>query len=317
MPTAERAARRRRLALRLFGIGLAALTAWLVAEIVRQTDWPAVQLALRQRRAADLVLIAALALASHALYGVIDILGARALLLRLPRRRVWLTATSSYACNLNLGSLLGAAALRFKLYGRQGVAVADISRLIATSVAANWIGHLVLFAGLPLWGGTAVLAQWTGWAGAYGLSVAAALLVALYLLACRSAREWSVRGYRFRFPPWRLGLSQTVIAAANWALMGALLQRCLGDGADYATTLAALLIAAVAGAAMHIPGGWGVLDYVILKSLSGGLDPHRLVAGVLVYRAAYYLLPLMLASLSIGWLLRAPPPQEPLAGGTA
>ena len=50
---------------------------------------------------------------------------------------------------------------------------------------------------------------------------------------------------------------------------------------------AALLIAAVAGAAMHIPGGWGVLDFVILKSLSGGLDPHRIVAGVLVYRAAY------------------------------
>lgn len=307
--SAERTARRRRLALRVVGFGLVALTVWLVAEIVRETDWQAVQAALRQRHAADIALIAGLALASHALYGFIDIFGARALHLRLPRRRVWLTATSSYACNLNLGSLLGAAALRFKLYGRQGVGVADISRLIATSIAANWMGHLILFASLPLWGGSAVLAHWTGRAGAYALSFGAALVVAAYLLACWRASEWSVRGYRFRFPPWRLGLSQIVVAAANWALMGWLLQRCVGAGADYASTLAALLIAAVAGAAMHIPGGWGVLDYVILKSLSGGLDPHRIVAGVLVYRAAYYLLPLLLAAASITWLLHRPPPR--------
>lgn len=307
MRRAERAAQRRRLALRVLGAGLVGLTIWLVVQIVRDTDWQAVQAALRQRRTVDLVLIAAMALASHALYGFIDIFGARALQLRLPRRRVWLIATSSYACNLNLGSLLGAAALRFKLYGRQGVAVADISRLIATSIAANWMGHLLLFASLPLWGGSAVLAQWTGRAGAYGLSAGAALVVAAYLLACRRAQEWSVRGHRFRFPPWRLGLAQAVVAAANWALMGWLLQRCVGAGADYASTLAALLIAAVAGAAMHIPGGWGVLDFVILKSLSGGLDPHRIVAGVLVYRAAYYLLPLLLAAASITWLLRRPP----------
>lgn len=309
MRSAERTARRRRLALRVVGFGLVALTVWLVAEIVRETDWQAVQAALRQRHAADIALIAGLALASHALYGFIDIFGARALHLRLPGRRVWLTATSSYACNLNLGSLLGAAALRFKLYGRQGVGVADISRLIATSIAANWMGHLILFASLPLWGGSAVLAHWTGRAGAYGLSFGAALVVAAYLLACWRASEWSVRGYRFRFPPWRLGLSQIVVAAANWALMGWLLQRCVGEGADYASTLAALLIAAVAGAAMHIPGGWGVLDYVILKSLSGELDPHRIVAGVLVYRAAYYLLPLLLAAASVTWLLHRPPPR--------
>ncbi|WP_257389278.1 lysylphosphatidylglycerol synthase transmembrane domain-containing protein [Tahibacter caeni] len=313
MRTAETAARRRRLILRVLGFGLFAVTAWLVAEIVRETDWPAVLAALRRREAADLVLIAALALASHALYGCIDVIGARALRLRLPRRRVWLTATGSYACNLNLGSLVGAAALRFKLYGRQGVAAADISRMIAISVAANWMGHLALFATLPLWGGLAVLARWTGRAGALGLCLVAAAAVALYLLACWRAREWNVRGYRFRFPRWRLGLSQIAVAAANWALIGAVLQRCLGDGADYAATLAALLIAAVAGAAVHVPGGWGVLDYVILKSLAGSLDAHRIVAGVLVYRAAYYLLPLALAALSIAWLLRRAPPSAAAA----
>jgi uncharacterized membrane protein YbhN (UPF0104 family) len=295
----------RRYGLRVLGVAFIGLTVWLVTQIVRETDWPAVGAALRSRSAATLAFIAVAALASHALYGLLDVLGARALKLRLPRHRVWLTATSSYACNLNLGSLVGAAALRFKLYGRQGVAVADISRLLALSMASNWLGYLLLLASLPLWASTQALARWTGAWGALGIHAAAAFAVALYLYACAKQKTWTLRGHAFQFPPWRLALAQIGVGAANWALMGAVLMLCLGDGIAYASALTALLVAAIAGAVTHVPGGWGVLDYVILKSLAGSIDAHRVVAGVLVYRAAYYLLPLALAPASIAWLLRS------------
>lgn len=295
----------RRYGLRVLGVVFIGLTLWLVTQIVRETDWPAVGSALRSRSVTALAFIAIAALASHALYGLLDVLGARALKIRLPRRRVWLTATSSYACNLNLGSLVGAAALRFKLYGRQGVAVADISRLLALSMASNWLGYLLLLASLPLWASTQALARWTGVPGAIAISVAAALAVALYLYACAQQRTWTLRGHAFQFPAWRLALAQIGVGAANWALMGAVLTLCLGDGIAYASALTALLVAAIAGAVTHVPGGWGVLDFVILKSLAGSIDAHRVVAGVLVYRAAYYLLPLALAPASIAWLLRS------------
>lgn len=294
----------RRYGLRVLWLGLATFTLWLVADIVRDTDWRAVKTALQARPWTALATIAVAALASHALYGLLDVLGAQTLGIDLPRRRVWLTATSSYACNLNLGSLVGAAALRFKLYGRQGVATADVSRLIALSMAANWLGYLALLASLPLWAPAHALTRWTGEGIAIAVSAAAAIAVALYLIACVRATQWRFRTHEFRFPPWRLALVQITVGAANWALMGFVLQRALGHDVAYAQTLAALLVAAIAGAVAHVPGGWGVLDYVIVKSLDGSLEAHLAVAGVLVYRAAYYLLPLALAPLSIAWLLR-------------
>lgn len=292
----------RRYGLRLLWIGFALLTVWLVADIVRVTDWSAVTKALQSRRGSALALIAVAALASHTLYGFLDVLGAHALGIDLPRRRVWLTATSSYACNLNLGSVVGAAALRFKLYGKQGVATADVSRLLALSMASNWLGYLALLASLPLWAPARALTRWAGEGIAIGVSLGAAVVVAAYLVACVRQTRLHVRGHAFRFPAWRLAIVQITIAATNWALMGLVLKLSLGDGVPYAQTLAALLVAAIVGAITHVPGGWGVLDYVIVKSFAGSADAHIVVAGVLVYRAAYYLLPLMLAPVSIAWL---------------
>lgn len=305
-PRAADSARARwlRLALRVLGVALLALTAWLITQIVRETDWNAVLGALRARPAGALAAIAGLALASHALYGLLDVLGAQSLQLQLARRRVWLTAVSSYACNLNLGSLIGAAALRYRLYTRQGVAVADVSRLIALSMAGNWLGYLVLLASLPLWAPKAALARWLGEGGALAISAGALLLIAVYAYACVRRWRWQLRGHVFEFPDWRLAAGQIGVGAANWALMGCVLMLCLGPAAAYGQTLTALLVAAIAGAVAHVPGGWGVLDFVIVRSLAGVADAHLLVAGVLVYRAAYYLLPLLIAPFSIAWLVR-------------
>lgn len=294
----------RRHGMRVLGIALVALMIWLLVQIVRETDWNAVLAALRRRPAPMLVLIAAAALTSHAVYGLLDVLGARALQLRLPPWRVWLTATSSYACNLNFGSLVGAAALRFRLYGRQGVAAADVSRLIALSMASNWLGFLLLLASLPLWSAPRALSRWTGSSLAFALSLAAGCMVGLYFYACARRLRWQLRGYDWQFPHWHLAFAQVAVGAVNWALMAALLWLCLDRLAAYDQTLAALLVAAIAGAVTHVPGGWGVLDFIIVRSLAASADAHLLVAGVVVYRAAYYLLPLLLAPLSIAAVSR-------------
>jgi uncharacterized membrane protein YbhN (UPF0104 family) len=40
----------------------------------------------------------------------------------------------------------------------------------------------------------------------------------------------------------------------------------------------------------HVPGGWGVLEYITTTSLSGG----EVLAGIVLFRAVYYLVPLLL-----------------------
>lgn len=273
-------------------IALAAL--WFAWRQLSQTDWPAVGRALLARPAASLAMVAALALASHGLYALLDVVGARRLGLALPAWRVWRTATVSYALNLNLGALVGGVGSRYRLYLHQGVSLGDTTRVIAMSMAGNWVGFGLLLSTAWAWGDDHLLSRWVGAGGAVALSAVLAALALAYFVACARATTWRWRGRRFEFPPLRAGLLQAGIGAANWALMGAILWLCL-QAVRYPDALGALLAAAVAGAATHVPGGWGVLDYVLVATLGRDASRHELVAAVLVYRAAYYLLPLAIA----------------------
>lgn len=312
--TADAAARARPWWRRAAWAAVAVFAVFLLWNMLGEVDWPAVRAALQRRPVWELALIVVAALAGHAVYGLLDVVGAASLGLALPRRRVWRIAVLSYACNLNLGSLIGAAALRYRLYGAEGVAAADVSRLLALSMASNWLGYLVLLATLPLWPAGTVLAQWIGAIAATALSLGAGLVVAGYFFACARRISWRLRGHVFRFPPWLYALAQVTAALLSWALMAAALTLALGGLAGYAQALGALLVAAIAAAVTHVPGGWGVLDFVLVRSLGGKAEASALIAAVLVYRAAYYLLPLALAaaSLLLPWrraaALRAPRP---------
>jgi uncharacterized membrane protein YbhN (UPF0104 family) len=291
MRSAESARRRW---LRWVWAAIAAAAAWFAWRQFAQTDWNAVGRALARHSPWTLAGVGALALASHGLYALLDVVGARQLGLRPRGWRIWRTATVSYAFNLNLGALIGGVGSRYRLYLQQDVSLGDTTRLIALSMAGNWIGYAALLATMATWGDGHLLSRWTGTRGALALSVGLALSVLAYFIACARGFTWHLRGRRFAFPPLPMALLQSGIGTANWTLMGCILWLCLPP-VPYPDALGALLAAAVAGAATHVPGGWGVLDYVLVSTLHQSASRHELVAAVLVYRAAYYLLPLVIA----------------------
>jgi len=276
-------------------LAIAAAALWFAWRQLSNTDWSAVGRALTQRDAGVLAAVFALALASHALYAMLDVVGARTVGLKLPAPRVWRTAAVSYALNLNLGALVGGVASRYRLYLEQGASLAEVTRVIALSMAGNWIGYSLLLALGFLWADDDLLARWVGDGGAVAIMLALGVAVLAWFAACARRARWTLRGREFAFPPLPCALAQAGIGAGNWMLMGAILWLCLPEGVRYAEALGALLAAAVAGAATHVPGGWGVLDYVLVHSLQARAPRHELVAAVLVYRAAYYLLPLAIA----------------------
>lgn len=297
MSAAEAASGRRRggAALQWLWYAFGALVLVLVWRVASHLDWREVGAALAQRRGAELALIAAVAIASHALYGLLDAVARDYAGHRIARWRCWLSATVCYALGLNLGALVGGVGLRYRLYQRQGADAAAASRVIGASIAANWVGYLGLFALLPLWASLDALTRWVGRGAALALSLAAALLFVGYVVACARQPRVRLRGRELQFPPLRTALLQIAVAAANWALMGCVLALSLGGEVGYGDALAVLLVAAVAGVVTHVPGGWGVLDFVVVSMLSHQVAVPTLVAGVLVYRAAYYLLPLALS----------------------
>ncbi|KQP11830.1 lysylphosphatidylglycerol synthase domain-containing protein [Pseudorhodoferax sp. Leaf267] len=258
-------------------------------------DWRGAWEALQRYPFALLAGVLGLATASHVLYGCFDLIGRRHTRHGLPWWQSWSIGVTSYAFNLNLGSLVGGVGMRARLYAKAGLDEATISQVVALSLATNWLGYGVLAGGLFAAGAVTLPADAP--IGAMALRALGVLMLALaagYVAACafNKGREWSIRGRRVHLPSVPLALLQLAMAAANWALMGGAMSLLLGHEVPYATALAVLMAASVVGVVIPIPSGLGVLEAVYLALLSGTVPHGRVMGAVLAYRALYYLLPL-------------------------
>jgi glycosyltransferase 2 family protein len=264
----------------------------------RDVDWAAVRESIGRHRGSTLLLAVVLAALSHGLYGCFDQIGRSYAGHRLARARVAMIAFVSYAFNLNMGSLIGGVGFRYRLYSRFGLDNATITRVMGLSIAANWLGYLVV-AGVVF--SLRVVAVPPGWEiGTDGLQWVGFGLLALaigYLAACGFARRrsWSVRGHEILLPSLRMATLQMAIAAANWLVIGALIYVLLRRQVPYPAVLAVFLVSAVAGVIAHVPAGLGVIEVVFVTMLGHVVPRPELIAALLSYRAVYYLVPLVVA----------------------
>ncbi len=293
----ERHPRLRRAARIGFYAFLAAVTVLLV-RAARAVDWAQVGAAIAGYGAGTLTLALLLTATSYLVYCGYDLAARRYAHHALPARRVMAIAFTSYAFALNVGALVGGAGFRLRLYSRSGLGVAAITRIIGFSVATNWLGY-VLLAGALFASGLLQPPQELklGQPALRAIGAAMLALVPAYLVACHVAhgRVFHFGRHHFRLPSPALALVQLVLASVNWALMGAIVWLLL-PSLPYPLVLATLLLGAVATALMHIPAGIGVLEAVFVAVLGSMAPQAAVLAALLVYRACYYLLPLLAAS---------------------
>lgn len=280
------------------------LVAWLLFRQARAVEWPEVLRALRALPPGALAVAGALALLSHCAYGTFDLIGRHCTGHRLCRGTTLGIAMTSYAFTLNLGSLIGGVGVRYRLYARRKVDTGTIGQVVATSVLTNWVGYLLLAAVLPWVWQPPPLAGWTTalwhWQ-AGGAALGAVALAYIGLCAVRSGRALTLRGHAFPLPRWPVALWQVAVSAANWMLMGAALWTVLQGQVSYPAALATVQLGAVAGLVLRVPAGLGVLEAVGVALLAGGtLGQDKVLAALLAYRALYYLVPLVLASVALG-----------------
>ena len=284
----------RRWLLRALVLGFFAWVAWFGVRHALAVDWPGVGRAITGTPLPVLLQAAALAAASHALYSCFDLLGRHYTGHGLPVRQVMAVNFISYAFNLNLGSLVGGVALRLRMYSRLGLKGPVITQVVSLSMLTNWLGYFVL-------GGFVFLAhplplppQWRlGTLGLKALGAGMLVLAGAWLGLCLRARrrEFCVRGHALMLPPPRMAALQVAMSCTNWALMGGMVAVLLQGRLPFATVLAVLLVAAVAGVITHVPAGLGVLEAVFVALLSHRVPATHLLGALLVYRALYYLLP--------------------------
>jgi uncharacterized membrane protein YbhN (UPF0104 family) len=286
---------------RVLWIALAVAVLGLIGWRARDIEWGEVLAAVRELPASTLAHAAAIAIAAYAAYVSYDLLARRHVGHRLDVWRTAAVAAVCFAFNLNLGALVGGVALRYRLYGRLGLGVPMVTRILGFSLLTNWIGYAAL-AGAAFASGLIDLADDAPISDATLRAVGVLLMMvaAGYLAACRWSRRrrWHVRGHTFELPRARMALLQVAASVTHWSLVAAVLTVLLQGKIGYVTVLGALLLSSVAGVVTHIPAGLGVIEAVFLSLLAGAHPVNQLLAALFAYRAVFYLGPLVLAGLT-------------------
>ncbi len=276
------------------------LVAYLLVTQARAIQWGDVFDAVRKRPLQSLWLAAIPAAASYALYSSFDLLGRHLTRHALRWREVAGITFISYAFNLNLGSLIGAAVMRYRLYSRHGLNADAIARIIGTSIFTNWLGYLAVAGFIFLWSPLQMPPQWK--IDSLGLHVLGGILLATvvaYLVMCIffSERRLVVRGHVLTIQRLRFALLQLLMSCANWLLIASVIYLLLEREIAFTDVLCVFLITVVASLIVHVPAGLGVIEAVFVALLSHRMPSSELLAALLMYRAIYYLIPLALAVL--------------------
>jgi hypothetical protein len=188
---------------------------------------------------------------------------------------------------------VGGVGFRYRLYSQLGLKNSVITRIVSMSMLTNWLGYKLLAGLLFIVHPLKLPPAWH--MGNHGLQWVGALLVAIsagYIAACVywGDHVWDWRGHELYLPPWRMALLQYLISCVNWSLMAAVIWVLLEQRIHYADVLTVLLIGAIAGVIAHVP----LLSHVV--------SSERLIGALLGYRAVYYILPLLIASLMYLWM---------------
>jgi uncharacterized membrane protein YbhN (UPF0104 family) len=284
---------------RVLSVLFFAVVIWLLVRYGRNIDWDDVLDAVRETPRPALLAAIGLAAASHLLYSCFDLIGRRYTGHNLRTITVMAVTFVSYAFNLSIGSLVGGVGFRYRLYSRLGLKNAVITRIVSMSMLTNWLGYKLLAGFLFLVHPLALPPSWK--MGNHGLQWLGAglMLISLgYIVACARSgdRVWSIKGHEFYLPPWRMAVLQMAVSCLNWSLMAGVIYVLLGQRIAYTDVLTVLLIGAIAGVVAHVPAGLGVFEFVFIALLSHLVPEGRLLAALLGYRAIYYIVPLIAAT---------------------
>lgn len=207
-------------------------------------------------------------------------------------------------------SMLSGGAVRCRLYFQHGLNAADVARM---SVFVS----LALGCALPPLAAVAALVHVGAAAGALhlppswvvGIAIGVLVFYALIMLLLAFkrlptqptpyTRLFHFGRWHFRLPNIVLSLMQLVITLLDVICAATVLYLLIPGDLPFMTFLLVYLLALATGVLSHVPGGFGVFEAIVLTAFAGQVGVTPLTAALLLYRAIYVLLPLILACLTL------------------
>jgi phosphatidylglycerol lysyltransferase len=237
---------------------------------------------------------------SYAALMVVEALALRHTLQRVPWRVSSATSFVAYAVGHNIGlAALSGGAIRLRLYGLRGVAASDIAVVSGFCAVTTGLGLLALSAFSllvePAEAGVVLhISRDVAYASGLVLSMALAGYFAWSGLRRTPLVVWQ---WHVRLPTLGISTGQLAASIVDLSCAAAALYVVLPEAAhiSYAAFLAVFVLSVVAASATGIPGGLGVLEYVVVLALPD-VPTEQLLGRLLAFRIIYYIVPLALAA---------------------
>jgi glycosyltransferase 2 family protein len=299
-------------AISLAVLGVAGFTLY---QLLHDADFGKVATLLKSQPIDQIAIAGAFVVAGYITLTFYDLFALRA----IGRHKVpYSVAALASFTSFTIGHSLGAAVvtgglIRLRIYSAWGLTVVDIAKIAFITGMTFWLGNALLLGGATMYAPEAAtgidhLPSWIN--EAIGLSGLVAIGCYLVWLAPQ-ARAVGRATWRIVLPNLRLTLVQIGIGALDLALVTMAMYTLLPSDpvVPFSTILVVFLTATLLGTVSHAPGGLGVIEATMLIGLPQ-FQREELLAALLTFRAVYFVLPVLLATLTLGlrelWMLARP-----------
>jgi hypothetical protein len=289
----------------LLSIAIIAVAATALVHILRHIHLDQVVAAMRRAHGDDIAWASVFVAGGYLTLTFYDLFALRTIgWAAIPYRVAMLASFTSYAIGHNVGaSVLTGGAVRYRIYSAWGLDAIAVTKLCFVAGLTFWLGNAtVLGLGIAYVPDAAsAVDQLPTWFNRGLAFVILAVLASYVIWVWRRPRVIGRRGWKVTLPDGPLTLLQIGIGIVDLACCALAMYMLLPVEPHIGfVTLAVIFVAAtLLGFASHAPGGLGVFDAAMLVAL-WQFDKHKLLAGLLLFRLLYYVVPLLFSLLILG-----------------
>jgi uncharacterized membrane protein YbhN (UPF0104 family) len=277
---------------------------WFVSKKLKGVTWEEVKLGFDSLPTIHIIAALALTAINYLILTGYDWIAIRFMRKRLSFPRMMAGAIVGYASGNVLGWLFGGNAARYRMYSKWGFSTLEIIGLVSILSVTFWLGLFLLagiaFIALPIHLPPSVEEHFKIETKLFGnIELSQHMFgyiflgcVIAYLAACLLIRKpIHFKGMSISLPPFKLSAMQLVVSALDFLLATTTLYVLLPPD------IVAYLTAQIAAVLTHVPGGYGLLEGILIAFLEGPTADRTgsIVAAVIMFRIIYYLIPFCVA----------------------
>ena len=222
----------------------------------------------------------------------------------VPYRVAAFASFTSYSIGHNIGAtVFSGGAIRYRIYSFWGLRLLDIAKLCFVTGLTFWLGNITVLGLGMAWAPAAASAvdDLPPWLNRAVALAALVLLVGYVIYVAVKPRVVGSNRWQVTLPNGPLTLVQILIGITDLSLCAFAMSLLIPSepAIGFVALSVIFVFATLFGFASHAPGSLGVFDAAMIVGL-GQFNREEVVAGLLLFRLLYFILPFTLALSLVG-----------------